>query len=127
MDGHLTTSLTGAHVDSSRFYTNYHLPIHVDTNHLDNVESPGKYRAEYHPVQIGDVFAGVGIKFLHKLGFGGSATVWLVRDLAMGVQGARKLMSLKIVSAEQTSGARGECGVSILSAVGQFVPYVKIP
>jgi hypothetical protein len=48
---------------------------------LDDVEDLEKYRpGGYHPVSIGDIFSRGRYEVLHKLGYGGSSTVWLVLD-----------------------------------------------
>ncbi|KAJ7074408.1 kinase-like domain-containing protein [Mycena amicta] len=48
---------------------------------LDDVESAEEYRrGGLHPILIGDKFAEGRYKILHKLGFGGSSTIWLARD-----------------------------------------------
>jgi serine/threonine-protein kinase SRPK3 len=65
---------------------------------LDNVEDLEKYRpGGFHPVSIGDVFAGGRYKVLHKLGYGGSATVWLAQD-----QQLNSTVTLKVLSAEES-------------------------
>ena len=48
---------------------------------LDKVEDIEEYRpGGFHPISIGDLLAKGRYKILHKLGFGGSSTVWLARD-----------------------------------------------
>ena len=48
---------------------------------LDDVEDIEEYRpGGFHPVHIGDVFAKLRYRVLHKLGYGGFSTVWLARD-----------------------------------------------
>ncbi|KAI8716112.1 EKC/KEOPS complex subunit BUD32 [Fusarium sp. LHS14.1] len=48
----------------------------------DDVESlEGYHEGGFHPVKIGDCFGALGqYRVLHKLGYGGYATVWLCRD-----------------------------------------------
>ena len=48
---------------------------------LDNIEELENYRpGGLGPVHVGDVFANGWYRVLHKLGYGGFATVWLGRD-----------------------------------------------
>ena len=48
---------------------------------LDAIEDIEDYQpGGYHPISVGDTFDHGRFKVLHKLGFGGSSTVWLVRD-----------------------------------------------
>ena len=61
-------------------------------------------------MKIGDVFAEGRYKVLHKLGYGGSSTVWLARD--QGPQGqsptSGTLVALKVISAIGSSGQKDE-------------------
>ena len=52
------------------------LPALEDVENIEGYQTGG-----YHPVTIGDTFGGQ-YKIIHKLGFGGFATVWLARDTA---------------------------------------------
>ncbi|KAF8340309.1 kinase-like domain-containing protein [Cantharellus anzutake] len=82
------------------------MPTHIPYPRLDNIEDLTKYRpGGYHPVSVGDVFAG-RYKVLHKLGFGGSSTVWLARDQKFS-NDSGSLVTLKILSAEQSSKPMG--------------------
>ncbi|KAJ2921431.1 hypothetical protein H1R20_g15666, partial [Candolleomyces eurysporus] len=66
---------------------------------LDEVEDVERYRpGGFHPVTIGDTLGGGRYRILHKLGFGGSSTVWLARDLAPTVS-SKSLVSLKVMTA----------------------------
>ncbi|KAF7800097.1 hypothetical protein EIP86_011341 [Pleurotus ostreatoroseus] len=66
---------------------------------LDDIEDVEAYRAGgFHPVSIGDYFAQGRYRILHKLGYGGSSTVWLARDQG-GTQSGR-LVTLKVVRAD---------------------------
>lgn len=54
--------------------------------HLSELMFEGEPLYEYeaggfHPVCIGDTFKDGRYRIRHKLGYGGSATVWLARDL----------------------------------------------
>jgi serine/threonine-protein kinase SRPK3 len=52
----------------------------------------------FHPVSIGDIYANGRYKILHKLGFGGSSTVWLARDLRPQPGDSDTLVALKVLS-----------------------------
>jgi serine/threonine-protein kinase SRPK3 len=48
---------------------------------LDAIEDIEDYQpGGYHPISVGDAFDHGHFRVLHKLGFGGSSTVWLARD-----------------------------------------------
>ncbi|KZT69697.1 kinase-like protein [Daedalea quercina L-15889] len=50
----------------------------ISANGVEDVE---QYRpGGFHPISIGNTFCGRRYKVVHKLGFGGSSTVWLARD-----------------------------------------------
>ncbi|KAF8887120.1 kinase-like protein [Infundibulicybe gibba] len=75
---------------------------------LDDIEDLEKYcPGGYHPVSIGDVFSNGRYKVLHKLGFGGSSTVWLARE-HRSENNSGKLVTLKILTAEQSSKPTAE-------------------
>jgi serine/threonine-protein kinase SRPK3 len=54
-------------------------------------------------VSIGDVFADGRYKVLHKLGFGGSSTIWLARDSVSGT-----LVALKVLAAFKSTKPKDE-------------------
>ncbi len=63
---------------------------------LDNLEDLEKYEVGgFHPLHIGDTLDGGRYRIVHKLGFGGFATVWLGRD-----QHLNRYVALKIIMAE---------------------------
>jgi serine/threonine protein kinase len=67
-------------------------------NWQDDVEELENYRlGGYHPIQLGDEFSNARYCVVHKLGHGGSSTVWLARD-----RKENRYVSLKIVAAEQS-------------------------
>ncbi len=79
---------------SSRTYATkgmqYQLP------RLDNVEDVERYRrGGFHPVHLADTFEGGRYRILHKLGYGGFSTVWLVRDEVL-----QRFVSLKVLTAD---------------------------
>ena len=48
---------------------------------LDEIERLEEYRpGGLHPIVVGDQFAHGRYRVIHKLGFGGSSTIWLARD-----------------------------------------------
>ena len=49
----------------------------------------------YHPVHLGDTFHNGTYQVVHKLGFGGYSTVWLVKDRKQG-----RYASMKVLAAE---------------------------
>lgn len=52
------------------------LSCKVDAEPLERYRKGG-----YHPTHLGDTFKDGRYKIVHKLGWGGYATVWLARDL----------------------------------------------
>ena len=71
---------------------------------LCNIEDIEDYQpGRYHPISIGDTFDQGRYRILHKLGFGGSSTVWLVRDQRVG-----KIANLKAMRADMSSQSSGE-------------------
>ncbi|KAH0839399.1 kinase-like domain-containing protein [Lanmaoa asiatica] len=68
---------------------------------LDEIESVEEYRpGGFHPILIGDSFARERYKVIHKLGFGGSSTIWLARDQH---KESGKLVTLKAMRADASS------------------------
>lgn len=66
-------------------------------------EHPYKYGSGgYCPIELGDRIAN-RFKVLHKLGYGGFATVWLVRD---ETQRHGRYVALKVVSADWSEDAK---------------------
>jgi serine/threonine-protein kinase SRPK3 len=61
-------------------------------------------------VSIGDVFADGRYKVLHKLGFGGSSTIWLARDSVSGI-----LVALKVLAAFKSTKPKDEIEELIIS------------
>ena len=70
---------------------------------LDDIEDVENYQpGGYHPISIGDVFDQGRYRILHKLGYGGSSTVWLVRDQREGKDRGR-IATLKAMRADISS------------------------
>jgi serine/threonine protein kinase len=73
---------------------------------LDVIEDIEEYQpGGYHPISLGDVFDHGRFRVLHKLGFGGSSTVWLARDQREGGDHGR-IVSLKAMRAERSSSLK---------------------
>ena len=69
---------------------------------MDDVEDVECYRqGGFHPISIGDCFAQGRYRVLHKLGSGGSSTVWLARD--QGGTGQGSLVTLKAMRADASN------------------------
>ncbi|VDB91690.1 unnamed protein product [Peniophora sp. CBMAI 1063] len=68
---------------------------------LEGVEDVEDYQpGGFHPVSLGDHFGQNRYRVVHKLGFGGSSTVWLARDK----RASERLVTLKILRASASSG-----------------------
>jgi serine/threonine-protein kinase SRPK3 len=66
---------------------------------LSSIEEIELYKPDgFHPVSIGDIYANGRYKILHKLGYGGSSTVWLARDLRPQPGDLDTLVALKVLS-----------------------------
>ena len=76
---------------------------------LDDTENVELYRpGGLHPVRIGDVFANGRYKVLHKLGHGGSSTVWLARDQRPQSSVSATLVASKILFADRSCKSKDE-------------------
>lgn len=75
---------------------------------LDNIEDIEDYQpGGYHPISIGDTFDQGRYRILHKLGYGGSSTVWLARDQQEGKDCGR-IATLKAMRADMSPQSPGE-------------------
>ncbi|KAG6826909.1 hypothetical protein H0H92_013934 [Tricholoma furcatifolium] len=88
-------------------------PRFIPSLYLDNVENIEEYRpgGYYHPISIGDTFDQGRYRILHKLGFGGSSTVRLVRDQREGKDRGR-IAALKANRADISSESPQELAIS---------------
>ncbi|KAK4962616.1 hypothetical protein LTR10_000243 [Elasticomyces elasticus] len=69
------------------------------SSRLDNIEDIEQYTHEgLHPVHLNDTFANGRYRVVHKLGFDGFSTVWLVRDNVK-----RRYVSCKILTARNSN------------------------
>lgn len=67
---------------------------------LDDIEYAEDYRpGGFHPVAIADLFAEGRYRVVHKLGSGGSSTIWLAREQG----GFGGLVTIKVMRAELSS------------------------
>ena len=92
----------------------------------DNVEKVEYYRPDgFHPVKLGDELN--QYKIVHKLGYGGFATVWLAWDLK-----EERYVALKIVLAQASQNVE-EIDIKALSHIkdrvskGSLAPYIDFP
>ncbi|KIM46980.1 hypothetical protein M413DRAFT_63939 [Hebeloma cylindrosporum] len=73
-------------------------PVRFRPSRFDDIECvEGYHPGGFHPIAIGDVFAQGRYRVVHKLGFGGSSTIWLARNRS------GKLVTLKVVRADVSS------------------------
>lgn len=71
---------------------------HITYQWQEGVENLEGYSAGgFHPVKIGDEFRQARYRVVHKLGYGGSSTAWLVRDSALN-----RYVCLKILAANSS-------------------------
>ncbi|KZV62159.1 kinase-like protein [Peniophora sp. CONT] len=89
------------------------VPRRFIPSQLDRIENTEDYRlGGCHPISIGDCFDKGRYRVIHKLGFGGSSTVWLARD-----QQAGKLVTLKAIRADASSKRPEETPALVISQV----------
>ena len=74
---------------------------------LERIEEVDQYeKGGYYPVLLSDAFEDGRYRVIHKLGYGGSSTVWLARD-----NGEGRYVALKILCAEASDDV---CDLRIL-------------
>lgn len=78
-----------------------HQPNLSHIEELDQYEQGG-----YHPILLYDTFEEERYRVVHKLGYGGSSTVWLARDNLVG-----RYVALKVLCAEASDDV---CDIKIL-------------
>lgn len=91
------------------------LSVYRPCNLIHTQEKISRYQVGgYHPVRLGDTFKDGRYKVHHKLGWGGFATVWLVRDKTYATtirptrpvlliyESRKQWVSLKILTAESS-------------------------
>ena len=95
----------------------------------DSIEDVEMYRpGGFYPISIGDVFANGRYKVLHKLGYGGSSTVWLARDQRPQSSASDTLVALRVISADQSSKPKDEIPDLIIpSKLDAFVGALRSP
>ncbi|KAJ3795609.1 kinase-like domain-containing protein [Lentinula aff. detonsa] len=77
--------------------------LHFIPSQLDNVEDAQEYQpGGLHPISIGDTFVGGRYRVIHKLGHGGSSTVWMARDHLQDAPKGR-VVTLKALRADVSS------------------------
>ncbi|KAJ7682344.1 kinase-like domain-containing protein [Mycena polygramma] len=95
---------------STSYQTSYEARFIPSTLDVEQVED---YRpGGLHPLSIGDRFNRGRYRVIHKLGFGGSSTIWLARD---DQKQSGRLVTLKAMRADASSNSLDE------------VPELKIP
>ncbi|KAJ3857567.1 kinase-like domain-containing protein [Lentinula lateritia] len=68
---------------------------------FDEVENVEDYQpGGFHPMRIGDKFDNGRYRILHKLGNGGSSSIWLARDEHSSESGLGKLVAIKALRAD---------------------------
>ncbi|KAJ3781178.1 kinase-like domain-containing protein [Lentinula aff. detonsa] len=82
--------------------------LHFIPSRLDNVEDAQEYQpGGLHPISIGDTFVGGRYRVIHKLGHGGSSTVWMARDHLQDAPKGR-VVTLKALRADVSSKAASD-------------------
>ncbi|KAG6877202.1 hypothetical protein C0993_009495, partial [Termitomyces sp. T159_Od127] len=85
------------------YHTSAMVPSRFVPSRLDVIEDIEEYHpGGYHPISVGDEFDQGRFRILHKLGFGGSSTVWLARDQREGKHHG-SIVTLKAMRADVSS------------------------
>lgn len=93
----LQSTITPATIGGRRWTSSASAPSKMEyqCTMLDGLEYVERYRkGGYHPVHLEDTLDGGKYHIIHKLGSGGSSTVWLARD-----NDTQRVVSLKILTA----------------------------
>ncbi|KAJ3934541.1 MAG: kinase-like domain-containing protein [Lentinula lateritia] len=95
---------------------------------FDEVEDVEDYKpGGFHPVRIGDKFNDGRYRILHKLGNGGSSTIWLARDEQFSESGLGKLVTIKALRADAFKINSPELVVpTLMSSSESFDFYRKV-
>ncbi|KAF9563706.1 hypothetical protein CPC08DRAFT_816440 [Agrocybe pediades] len=92
---------------------------------LDRVEDIEDYQPRgFHPISIGDTFDHGRFRVLHKLGFGGSSTVWLARDHAHEQD---SIVTLKALRSSLSSSSRSDQQLPGELAISQKIKDTFLP
>jgi len=82
---------------------------HFIPSRFDSIEGVEDYQpGGYHPISVGDTFDQGRFRVLHKLGFGGSSTVWLARDQRKDKDWHGRIVALKAMRADFSSKSPSE-------------------
>jgi hypothetical protein len=84
------------------------LLVNFDTEDLEMYRPGG-----FHPVHLGDYYAGKRYRIVHKLGAGGFSTVWLARDEIKNAW-----IALKITAADESTTVKAKSLLSRTAAKG---------
>jgi hypothetical protein len=111
---------------ASTMVTPRYIPLRLcNTEDIENYQPGG-----YHPISIGDTYDQGRYRILHKLGYGGSSTVWLARDQREGKDCGR-IVTLKAMRADMSPQSPGENPKLVISlknhTVSPFLPLCRLP
>ena len=88
---------------------------------IDNVEYAEDYRpGGFHPVAINNIFAEGRYRVVHKLGCGGSSTIWLAREQHGG------LVAIKVMRSDSSSSIKENPEWSIPRYLSSLDPGARI-
>ena len=97
------------------------MPPQFGPSIFDNVEDAEDYRpGGFHPVAINDLFAEGRYRVVHKLGFGGSSTIWLAREQHGG------LVAIKVMRSDSSTSIKEIPDLSIPQFLSSLDPRARI-